>query len=282
MKKQLQMEKISFPAEDFKIVFGGSYATTSKAYHEDVEIKYYLEETTLLIDSNLILAAPGDITFVNPYEIHSNIRIPNGRTGSYHCLMIGLDFFAPFEGEYLNLRKLFVSDGKKIRNHIQNNARLQSVVMRIVEELQNKEEHYKAVVRGLVEELFVLLLRHERAQEREERETEEKKHVAAIMPALSKIYTDYAKELTVEELAALCNTSKYHFCRLFKKAMGKTAVQYLISYRIDVAEMLLKTTDQNVSEIAWQCGFLDESYFYRCYKRWKGVSPSKARKLLRD
>ena len=281
--QEVSMNTISFEDADFKIRIGGNPGTVQKAYHEDLEIKYYVEGiSSLLINKKIIFAQTSDITFVNPYEIHSNIPIHQGENGTYYSLMIGLDFFAPLGGPHLDLRKLFISEGKRVKNHIRGNVRVQQTVLRIIEEMKAKEEHYQLVVRGLVEELFVLLLRGELAQEDGERETEERKRIAAIMPALSKIYADYAKEITVDELAALCNVSKYHFCRIFKKTMDKTAVQYIISYRIDLAEMLLKTTDDNIGEIAWRCGFRDESYFYRCYKKEKGVSPNTVRKSLRN
>jgi transcriptional regulator GlxA family with amidase domain len=41
---------------------------------------------------------------------------------------------------------------------------------------------------------------------------------------------------------------------------------------------MLKGTNKSVNEIAYKCGFEDESYFYRCYKKVKGVPPKTARK----
>ena len=41
---------------------------------------------------------------------------------------------------------------------------------------------------------------------------------------------------------------------------------------------MLKTTDISVENVAYLCGFDDVSYFYRTYKKLKGVSPMKARK----
>ena len=64
------------------------------------------------------------------------------------------------------------------------------------------------------------------------------------------------------------------------KAMDHSSkpIQYIINYRISLAETLLKTTDNTIEEIAYACGFEDVSYFYRCYKKIKGVSPKKSRK----
>ena len=61
--------------------------------------------------------------------------------------------------------------------------------------------------------------------------------------------------------------------------MGMTVTQYIINYRISLADSMLKDENQSIKSIAETCGFGDVSYFYQCYKRIKGTSPSKARKL---
>jgi AraC-like DNA-binding protein len=57
--------------------------------------------------------------------------------------------------------------------------------------------------------------------------------------------------------------------------MGMTVVQYIVRYRLDMADFMLQAMNKNVADIATACGFEDESYFYRCYKKHKGVSPKK-------
>jgi transcriptional regulator GlxA family with amidase domain len=62
--------------------------------------------------------------------------------------------------------------------------------------------------------------------------------------------------------------------------MNVTPVQYLTEYRVDLAETMLKNTGNSVSDIAWKCGFEDESYFSRCYKKIKGISPNALRRKI--
>lgn len=101
-----------------------------------------------------------------------------------------------------------------------------------------------------------------------------------IYPAIRKIRNDYAKKITVDELASLCNISKYHFCRIFKKVTTLSAVNYQTEYRLQVADILLKNTDKSITEIAILCGFEDACYFSRCYKKHTGVSPKQNRAIL--
>ena len=68
-----------------------------------------------------------------------------------------------------------------------------------------------------------------------------------------------------------------HFCRFFKAATGKTALEYINEYRVDRAQVLLEKTSMSLSEIAESVGFDDLNYFCRLYKRIKGTSPGKHR-----
>ena len=60
--------------------------------------------------------------------------------------------------------------------------------------------------------------------------------------------------------------------------MGMTVTQYIINYRISLADSMLKDENQSIKNIAETCGFGDISYFYQCYKRIKGTTPNNARK----
>lgn len=282
MKKTetMHMQKIRFSTDDFKIIAQERIPVEEEvSFHEEIEIKYFYEGAcAVMIDSEIILTQPGDITIVNPYQIHSNVNIDKYK-GKYCVLIIGLDFLSEFTQEGLDLRGILIGAGSKIRNHIQNDKRLQTIVLRIMEEMRERAENYRLIVRNLMCEFLALLLRNYLCEdEANVVGTTEKKHMELISPALSKIHTEYDKKLSIEFLSNLCSVSKYHFCRIFKDVMNVTVVQYIMAYRVNLAEAMLKSTNKSINEIAWECGFEDESYFYRCYKKIKGIPPKQVRK----
>ena len=64
--------------------------------------------------------------------------------------------------------------------------------------------------------------------------------------------------------------------KLFKSEMGMTPHSYLTNLRIQMAEKLLcssETVEQNISEIAYICGYSDSLYFSRVFKKNFGCSP---------
>ena len=275
IKSEFLAQEISFSEPDFKIVVHNRISTiTKRAFHEAIEIKYFYQGRGMqMIDNDIIIANPGDITIANPYEIHTNTETELYK-GNYFILLIDLDFFMEYNPKGIDLRNILIAKGQKFNNCIRDNNRMQTIILRIVEELSEKKEHYRLIVYSLMSELFALLLREEINQDKSRvSPLEGIKRASLIAPALSKIFADYDKRITVDELANLCKISKYHFCRMFKEEMGVTAVQYITRYRIALAEAMLKDEEKNVDEIAYQCGFDDLSYFYRCYKKIKGHSP---------
>lgn len=283
MKKNLQTlteQQIFFPSPDFKIlVMDNTTRANDKAFHEEIEIKYFYQGTSpIMIDQNVILAELGDITVVNPFEIHSNVNI-GPMDGRYISIILNVDFLKELNPNGLDLRRLLITKGHRFYNHIKENKRLQTIILRVFEEVKEQKDNYRLIVYSLMTEFFVLLLRdYVNGEKVSHTQTAPTKRAELISPALTKIFKDYNKKITVEELAELCSITKYHFCRMFKEETNMTAIGYLINYRVSIADTMLKSTDNSIEDIAYACGFDDVSYFYRCYKKIKGVSPKKARK----
>ena len=56
---------------------------------------------------------------------------------------------------------------------------------------------------------------------------------------------------------------------------GKTFVQYLNEYRIQMACRMLEKGEKSVSEVCYAVGFGDVPYFHRMFKRMTGTTPGK-------
>ena len=248
--------------------------------HEQIEIKCFYEgASTLMVGSQTVNACAGDVVVINPYELHATVSYGE-ELGKYHLLLIPLDFFSGIGTDELELRSLLLAEGKRLKSFFQNDGELSSIIFRIVTEYEEKKPAFRSVIKGLVAELFAILLR---------RGLEEKsatlqhgdilRSYLLIEPALRSIRNDYSEELTTDRLAELCKISKYYFCRTFKAVTKKTAMEYLRDYRLEVADVILGNTDKSVMLVAELCGFPDVNYFCRCYKARYGSSPSTKRKV---
>ena len=91
--------------------------------------------------------------------------------------------------------------------------------------------------------------------------------------AVECIHDNLAEDLSLESLASLAAMSPFHFARAFKAATGSSPLQYVISNRIRLAKILLKTTKLTVMEIAFRVGYNDSGRFSQHFKKRVGVTP---------
>ena len=81
----------------------------------------------------------------------------------------------------------------------------------------------------------------------------------------------------VEAIAQEFYISKYHLCRVFRKAMGVTVNDYLNQVRVKNACGYLESSDKSILEISQLCGFRTPAYFSNLFKKQMNISPSEYR-----
>ncbi len=279
---EVRQDNLIFSDKNFPFLFSLSKVQHDgeSRWHEPIEIKYVVSgSVTVMIDTEMVCAGEGDIIFVNPHEVHSNITVSDD-TGMYHLMMLSLDFFSNYEGSELDLRRLLLE--KRIRfNNLIKNPRAARILRDIADEMNNEDKYSKLAVRGMFQEFFAVLLRSEVREKTENIALDDRiKFYKAIEPAVIRLRDNYKESFNGEELAALCKMNRYHFCRVFKRAMGMTVIQYQNECRLRMAEILLQDSAYSISEVSCMVGFEDEAYFSRLYKKTRGISPKMAKSKL--
>ncbi|MBE1300487.1 MAG: helix-turn-helix domain-containing protein [Alteromonadaceae bacterium] len=92
---------------------------------------------------------------------------------------------------------------------------------------------------------------------------------------LEYIEQSYAQDISIESMAAVAGLSTAHFSRLFKKTIGSSPHQFLMSYRIETAKKMLSEHKRTMIDIALSCGFADQAHFSRVFKQFQQVTPKK-------
>jgi transcriptional regulator GlxA family with amidase domain len=90
------------------------------------------------------------------------------------------------------------------------------------------------------------------------------------------------QEVTLDDPSSLVIISKYHLCRMFKKAFGITPIQYHVTNRLEKAKQMIQFTDLSMSQIAEKLGFNSIHAFSRAFRKLEGVPPTYYRKNSKE
>lgn len=89
-------------------------------------------------------------------------------------------------------------------------------------------------------------------------------------------------DFSVSEFCQKVNLSQPQLYRKLMALTGQSPSLFIRTIRLDKAAELLRSSDLNVSEVAWQTGFNDPSYFSRIFHKNFGVTPSHWRNNRQD
>ena len=104
------------------------------------------------------------------------------------------------------------------------------------------------------------------------------KHKNIIHRAVSYMTAHCARDLTMAEVADHVGYSHSHFSKVFKEETNSSFRLYLNQLRVEKSKALLLSTNLSIAEICDQCGFEDQSYHCKVFKKLVGVTPDKYRK----
>ena len=95
-----------------------------------------------------------------------------------------------------------------------------------------------------------------------------------------RLYHDFEEQPSAEDCCRILCFSEGYFRTRYKILFGVSYHQDCIHARISYAKFLLLTTQLSVSAIAAQCGYREDNYFLRQFRRETGLTPNQFRKIL--
>jgi TolB-like protein/AraC-like DNA-binding protein len=98
------------------------------------------------------------------------------------------------------------------------------------------------------------------------------------------IIQDYLsdEQFGVSELASALNMSRSNLLRKIKKQTELSASQFIRKIRLNKAKEYLSETEMTVSEISYEVGFSNSSYFIKCFREEFGFPPGESRKHSKE
>lgn len=253
--------------------------------HEFIELVYILSGGgTHEINYESYPVKRGDLLFINYNQIHSFST--NGEM-TYANFLMKPEFMSNqliyseniFEIFAISLLDEFDSSYEKYKPIIhfsgQDRLDVETITMQMLNEFNQKQIGYKAIINGYFRILFAKMIRaiHDDGT----------KHVKMCLDSitpdvLNYINENYLEQISLKELAERSFYSPSYFSRIFKKYYGKNLTEYIQEKRILTAKKLLLETNLTIEQIGSEVGYSDRKQFYKIFKEYTGVTPNSYRK----
>ena len=149
---------------------------------------------------------------------------------------------------------------------ISSPERFLSDMLELILLLQNKERHDFAVAKL---EYILLFLQNQSL-----RENVSSFHQAAIEQIGQRIMTSPEKEWDFGAEASKLNISLKHFMLIFRNIQGMPPCHFVLRQRLFKAAGMLIQEKTSVKTIAHLCGFKNEFYFSRVFKKYMQIAPT--------
>ncbi len=100
-----------------------------------------------------------------------------------------------------------------------------------------------------------------------------------IKKAITYMEKHYKENISLQNVAEAVYLNPSYFSKLFKEQTGTGFIDFLNKIRVEQSKKYLRQLDMNISEVALNSGFCDQSYYTRVFKNVEGITPGKWRNL---
>jgi len=260
-----------FPMEFHLVDKKHPHYTMPYHWHAEFELIRILEGAfTVSIEEKVYLAIKGSTIMIPGGLLHSGIP----HDCIYECVVFDLNMLLKENDGNRKYIKQITNHELAINTYFDPSyLNIHQTVWSLFDALICKKQGYQMIVRGSLYQLFGIILSEAYYSSNPTRTARIHKRMMQLKQVLEYIEENYAFPLTLEELAGSVGMSRKYFCRFFREMTHQTAFEYLNYYRIERACYQLTTTDLSVTEVAYNCGFNDLSYFIKTFKKYKETTP---------
>ena len=265
--------------------FGVKYENNLSSYiphhwHKAVELLLFVKGKVYCNFENAKLQfKKGDIALINSHEVHET---KCSRNAIYLVIHIDPTVMCRYVPTFDQLRFSLAHDPEdqekaeafaQVRMHMQE-------ILKLTEDETDSAAKLERQARLFA--LAYLLVKHFSQPLAVEESRLQRSDMTRLEPLLEHIQLHHAEELPLDEAVSFMGLNKEYFCRLFKKNMGVSYLQYVYQIRTTAVCRELETTEDPIGEIAERNGFRDPKMLNQYFREIYGCTPSEKRKFFRE
>lgn len=264
--------------------FGVKYENKLSAYtpphwHKAVELLLFVKgKVTCNFENTSRHFKAGDLYIINSHEVHETKCSPKAVYLVVHIdPNVMLHFLPTFDQLRFSLA-FDPEDAAKARAYEQLKGHMRAILAL----QEDPEPSAKLERQASLFAAVALLVRHFSQPLAMEETKLQRSDMTRLEPLLEYIQLHHAEELPLDEAVSFMGLNKEYFCRLFKKNMGVSYLQYVYQVRTTALCRELETTEDPIGELAERHGFRDSKMLNQYFREIYGCTPSEKRKFFRE
>ena len=139
---------------------------------------------------------------------------------------------------------------------------------------------YQCRKRSLLEKQVESYLKQFICKENQQKRDKASDKIYKVQQYVKENYSN--KQLTIELIAEEHNLSADYLRKIYKMTVGESLSDYIMQERLRIAKEKLENSSETSRDIADSCGFSNANYFYTCFKKSYGMSPTTYRSMLQN
>lgn len=284
LEEHIKHQKLDLPISYYLTNFGKDIKDLYLHWHKEFEITLVSGgEGVFYTDLTPIEVKKGDILIIPPFALHSGKPI----NGFCQCktLVFSLDLLKTNTADTISLKYLtpimerYYQFPLIITKENKGYKEILNSFLSILKNFNEPQFSYELLIKAEFFRIFSLFFKYDIAiKDNNYRDSLEKSDkIKSVMEYVKK---NYQSKITITEVANFSSYSEHHFCRYFKAQTGMTFIEYLNSIRLNEAAILLSETEKAITDIAYETGFDNLSYFIKIFKKKYIVTPLKYRNYI--
>lgn len=248
-------------------------------WHDHLEIIYVLEGE-LQISSNEnadIYVNDGHILHEDEFYIINSSKIHSTKSkGMVKAFLIQVPYMYldNYIEDYEHVRFLECFDGER---NTKKYDRMKALLKAITRIYCKKDKGYELRLMAKMNEfLYILYTSYSHIDANVEKES---RQIERLKDVLKYVAKNYQEPIALKEVADIVSLNQEYFCRMFKKCMGVTLLEYVNQVRINHIHEELLSTEDSITDILERNGFTNYKVFSRMFKAQFGMTPRELRRL---
>lgn len=248
-------------------------------WHKAVELLLFVKGTvTCSFDSGKRRFRAGDLYIINSHEVHETRCSRGARYLVVHIDPMAMLRFIP---AFDQLRFSLVFDPEDSEKG-EAFRQLRFLTEQILALTETADPVSLLRRQGKLFEAAAILVTHFSQTMPVEESRLRRSDMTRLEPLLEHIQLHHGEELPLDEAVEFMGLNKEYFCRLFKKNMGVSYLQYVYQVRTTALCRDLELSDDPIGELAERHGFRDSKMLNQYFREIYDCTPSEKRKSLRE